>query len=383
VKTPGGAAREDPHGTVAAAPLKETALTPLHRELGAKLAPFAGFWMPIQYESITAEHRAVRESAGLFDISHMGEFAISGRGAAAFLDRMTVNDVAGLEPNQAHYSCMCLPSGGVVDDLVLYRLEDGYLMVVNASNVEKDFAWLSEHLSAGVTLENRSEETSLLALQGPRSEAILAPLASVELSGIDFYWKTDGAVAGIPALISRTGYTGEDGFELYFDRERSLEMWDALMEAGTAAGLAPAGLGARDTLRLEMKYALYGNDIDEGTDPLEAGLGWIVKLDKGEFLGREALRRVKAEGPHRRLVGFKLLERGFPRPHYPVLAGGERVGEVRSGTVSPTLGEGIGTCYLPVAHAQNGTRIEVEIRGRAVPAEVVPTPFYRGGSLRR
>lgn len=367
----------------AAVDLRETALTPLHRELGAKMAPFAGFWMPIQYESITAEHRAVRERAGLFDISHMGEFHVSGDGAAAFLDRMSVNDVRRLEPHQAQYSCMCLPEGGVIDDLVIYRMADGYMVVVNASNTEKDFAWLREHLLPGVSLEDRSEETSLLALQGPRAEAILGPLVDVDLAEVGFYRKADGMVAGIPAVISRTGYTGEDGFELYFERDRSLEMWNALFEAGRPEGLAPAGLGARDTLRLEMKYLLYGNDIDEETNALEAGLGWVVKLDKGDFIGREALRQARSEGLRRRLIGFQLRERGFPRSGYPVLLERNRVAEVRSGTVSPTLGVGIGTCYLPADRARNGTRIEIEIRGKPLPAEVVPTPFYGGGSLKR
>ena len=378
--------------TAEAAPgLTETALTPLHRELGARMVPFAGFCMPLQYRSVAEEHRAVRERAGLFDISHMGELHLRGRGAAAFLDRMTVNDVAGLKPRQAQYSCMCRPDGGIVDDLVIYRLdggegghlEGGFLVVVNASNVEKDLAWLEEHRPEGVVLEDRSDETALLSLQGPRAEAILAPLASVDLSRLRFYWKTDGAVAGIPAMVSRTGYTGEDGFEIYVDRASSVKLWRALTAAGEAEGLLPAGLGARDTLRLEMKYPLYGRDIDESANPVEAGLGWIVKLEKRDFIGREALRRIKAEGPRRRLVGFRLKERGFPRAGYPVLLDGSPAGEVRSGTVSPSLGEGIGTCYLPAGSGRVGTPIAIEIRGRRIPGEVASTPFYKGGSLKR
>ncbi|MFN2431997.1 MAG: glycine cleavage system aminomethyltransferase GcvT [Gemmatimonadota bacterium] len=372
------------HAGTGARPLKETGLVAVHRALDAKLVPFAGWLMPIQYDSITAEHRAVRASAGLFDISHMGELFVSGSGAAEFLDRMTVNDVSALDPGGAQYSCLCRPDGGILDDIVLYRLEDGFQVVVNASNAEKDREWLRAHLpQRGVRLEDRSEETSLLALQGPRAQEILAPLASVDLERIPFYGSAAGTVAGTPALIARTGYTGEDGFELYFARERSVPMWTALEAAGAPAGLRPAGLGARDTLRLEMKYALYGNDIDETTNPLEAGLGWIVKLDKRDFVGRDALRRGREQGAARRLVGFRLLERGFPRPGYPVLAGGERVAEVRSGTVSPCLNEGIGTCYVPTPLARRGTRLEVEIRGKPVPAVVAPTPFYTGGSLRR
>jgi aminomethyltransferase len=366
-----------------AADLRETPLTALHRELGAKLVPYAGFRMPVQYASISAEHHAVRERAGLFDISHMGEFHVSGPGATVFLDRMTVNDVAGLAVHQAHYSCLCRPDGGILDDIVLYRLEDGYLVVVNAANVAKDWAWLTGHASADVVLEDRSAETALLALQGPRAAAILAPLASLDVTAIRYYWKADGAVAGVPALISRTGYTGEDGFELYLPASGAARVWSALLASGTGLGLVPAGLGARDTLRLEMKYALYGNDIDETTNPLEAGLGWIVRLDGGDFVGREALARIRAEGPRRRLVGFRLADRAFPRPHYPIRLDGRPTGEeVRSGTVSPTLGYGIGTGYLPASVARKGTRFEVEIRGTPVAAEVVPTPFYRKGSVR-
>jgi aminomethyltransferase len=366
-----------------AAALKETPLTPLHRELGARLVPFAGYWMPVQYHSISEEHRTVREAAGLFDVSHMGEFRISGAGAAAFLDRVTVNDVAGLESGRAQYSCLCRPGGGILDDIVLYALGNAYLMVVNAANAEKDLAWLTEHAPPGVTVEDRSEETALLALQGPRAADVLAPLAGLDVRRLRYYHFAEGTVTGLPALISRTGYTGEDGFELYVGSEAAVPLWSALLEAGREHGLQPAGLGARDTLRLEMKYPLYGNDIDESTHPLEAGLGWIVRLEKGDFIGREALARVKAEGLRRKLVGFRLLERAFPRPHHPVWLEGAPTGEeVRSGTVSPTLGWPIGTCYLPAAAARRGTRFEVAIRGRRVAAEVVPTPFYRQGSVK-
>lgn len=371
-------------GVTAEASLRHTPLLPVHRELGAKLVPFAGFLMPVLYTSIAAEHRAVRERAGLFDISHMGEFHVMGPGAATFLDRVTVNRVADLEPGRAQYSCLCRPDGGILDDIVIYRLRDGFQVVVNASNVEKDLAWLRELLPPqGVALEDRSESTALLALQGPAAESILAPLVDVDLTTLRYYAAVEGTVGGVPALVARTGYTGEDGFELYVDAGRVVELWRTLADAGAGAGLLPAGLGARDTLRLEMAYPLYGNDIDEETNPLEAGLGWIVKLDKGDFIGAETLRRVKREGPRRRLVGFQLRERGFPRAGYPVLVDGGRDGVVRSGTVSPTLGEGIGTAYLPADRARPGTAVAVEVRGRALEAEVVRTPFYRGGSIRR
>jgi aminomethyltransferase len=363
--------------------LKRTALTGAHERLGARMVPYAGFLMPVQYESITEEHRAVRERAGLFDVSHMGEFVFSGPRALEDVQRVTVNDVGALEVDQAQYSALVDEDAGIVDDCVVCRLdEERFLMVVNAANIEKD----REHvrrITPDAELEDRSEAISLLALQGPRAEAILRTLTDLDLGSIDFYWKRDGAVAGVPAIVSRTGYTGEDGFELYVDRTASEEVWEALLEAGREHGLQPCGLGARDTLRLEMKYALYGNDIDETTNPYEAGLGWIVKLDKGDFAGRDALAAIRESGPDRRLVGFRVLERGFPRPGYTVTLEGEAVDDVRSGTMSPTLGYGIGTTYLPRGRSSVGTTLEIDIRGKRVPAEVVKTPFYAHGSLKR
>ncbi|HUP02224.1 MAG TPA: glycine cleavage system aminomethyltransferase GcvT [Gemmatimonadota bacterium] len=364
--------------------LKRTGFTEIHERLRAKLSPFAGFLMPIQYSSITNEHHAVRRAAGVFDISHMGEFVFEGRRACEALQRLTVNDVAALAVDQAQYSAMVGETGGILDDCVLYRLEtDRYMLVVNAANIARDWAHILAHLPhEGVDLRDESDTTSLLAVQGPRAAEVVGKVASVPLEGVSFYWKTDGEIAGVKAIISRTGYTGEDGFELYFAREHSRAVWHALTAAGAAFGLQPCGLGARDTLRLEMKYALYGNDIDETTNPYEAGLGWIVKLDKGDFIGRKALRAVAEEGPVRRLVGFRMSGRAIPRPRYPVVVGGRAVTEVRSGVMSPTLGYGIGTCYMPKGHTKSGNSLAVMIRDAEQAAEIVKTPFYTGGSLR-
>lgn len=350
------------------------------------MAPFAGFLMPIQYGSMTEEHHAVRRSVGMFDISHMGEFRFEGPRAGEALQRVTVNDVASLAVDQAQYSAIVAETGGILDDCVVYRLgEAEYMMVVNAANIDRDWAHVQAHLPAdGVTARDISDEISLLAVQGPRAAELLATLANVPLDGVEFYWKTDGEVAGVETIISRTGYTGEDGFELYFPRQHSRAVWEAIESAGHDYGLRPCGLGARDTLRLELKYTLYGNDIDETTNPYEAGLGWIVKPDKGDFVGRQALKTIADEGPERRLVGFRIAaERAIPRPGYPVTIEGEPVAEVRSGAMSPTLGYGIGTCYLPRGHTRAGSPLGIVIRGREIDAEVVKTPFYKNGSLKR
>ena len=365
--------------------LQRTPLYEAHVELGAKMVPFAGYSMPVQYATgIRREHEAVRTAAGLFDVSHMGEFLVTGPGAADYVAWITSNDPRALAVGDAQYSAMCHEDGGIIDDLLVYRLgEDRFRLVVNAANRAKDW----EHCTAeagrfDVRLEDESDGVALLALQGPRAEEILAPLCSDPVDSIGFYQFRQGHVAGAPCVISRTGYTGEDGFELYLPGARAAAVWNALLAAGEPAGLIPAGLGARDSLRLEMGYALYGNDLDDETSPLEAGLGWLVKLGKDEFIGREALARQKREGPARRLRGFRLLERGFPRPGYDVLLDGKVRGTVRSGTLSPTLGEGIGTVYLP-PEAGPGTEIAVRIRDSEVPAEVVAPPFYTGGSLRK
>jgi aminomethyltransferase len=367
-----------------AADLKRTGFTDIHERLGARMAPFAGFLMPIQYTSITEEHRAVRERAGIFDVSHMGEFIFAGPNALEAVQRVTVNDVSALSVDQAQYSAMVNEDGGIIDDCVVYRLDDSrYMMVVNASNIAKDWAHISRHLPSDVTLADESESTSLLAIQGPEASRVMAAVTDVPLEELEFYWKRDGSVASVPAIVSRTGYTGELGYELYFDREGSTAVWPALMEAGEGVGLLPCGLAARDTLRLEMRYALYGSDIDETVNPYEAALGWIVKLDKGDFVGRDRLKEIADTGPKRRLIGFRLVERGIPRTGYPVAVDGTEISEVRSGAMSTSLGYGIGTCYLPTEHAKAGTTLAVVIRGKEVAGEVVKPPFYGDGSLNR
>ncbi len=357
--------------------MKKTSLYDLHVAAGAKIVEFGGYLMPVQYRGIIDEHKKVRNSVGLFDVSHMGEFAFSGPEALAFVQKMTINDVSRLAVGQAQYSAMCYDHGGIVDDLIVYRDEDHYLMVVNAANLEKDWQWLLEHKMPGVELQNRSDDTALLALQGRNAEKTLQPLTDVDLSRIKFYWFAHGTVAGVPAMISRTGYTGEDGFEIAVAMEQGPKVWEALMESGRPFEIEPIGLGARDTLRMEMKYCLYGNDIDETTNPLEAGLGWITKLDKGDFIGAEALRRIKAEGVRRKLVGMELEDRNIARHGYPILRDGRQIGVVTSGTFSPSLNRPIAIGYVEVPFHEIGTEIIVQIRGREARGKVVKTPFYQ------
>jgi aminomethyltransferase len=367
--------------------LKRTPLYEEHVKLGAKIIPFAGFEMPVQYPAgVSAEHRAVREHAGLFDVSHMGEFTVAGERAGEFVDYVVANDISRREPGQATYCVMCNEDGGVVDDLLVYKFADRFRLVVNAANIDKDFDWVSrcreEFGGAGVELVNESDGVALLALQGPNSESILAPLTDLDLAALRYYRFAESRVAGEACLVSRTGYTGEDGFELYCEPDGAPKLWNALLEAG-GARLQPVGLGARDTLRLEAGLALYGNDIDDETTPLEAGLGWTVKLDKGDFVGRDVLLAQKEKGLQRKLCGFVLRERGFPRPGYEIRCGGTAVGTVRSGTVGPTVGQGIGTGYLPMERAEPGTEVEIVIRDKPCAAEVVKMPFYKEGSVKR
>jgi aminomethyltransferase len=367
--------------------LRRTPLYAEHVKLSAKIIPFAGFEMPVQYATgISSEHRWVREHAGLFDVSHMGEFKVAGDGALEFVNHVVANDVSRLETCRAQYTVMCQEDGGIIDDLLVYRFPDRVQLVVNAANIEKDFKWIQRCLAewggVGIELVDESDAIGLLALQGPESEAILEPLTDLDVSAIKYYRFAEGRVAGVACVVSRTGYTGEDGFELYSAAEAAARLWQGLMEAG-GERIKPIGLGARDTLRLEIGLALYGNDIDEETTPLEAGLGWTVKLDKGDFIGRAALVKQKEEGVGRKLCGFVLKQRGFPRPGYEIRCQGKPAGVVRSGTVGPSVGQGIGTGYLPTEWASPGTEIEIVIRDRAVPAEVVRTPFYKGGSVRR
>jgi aminomethyltransferase len=365
--------------------LQQTPLHERHVALGGKMVPFAGYDMPVQYPTgITAEHRAVREAAGLFDVSHMGEFELAGPDALALVQALTVNDAARIEVGQAQYSALCREDGGILDDLIVYRFYDRYMLVVNAANRAKDRAWVQQHAAGhDVAFADRSDETALLALQGPRAREILAPLTDTDLEGIGYYRFAEGEVAGVAGVLSGTGYTGEDGFELYLPADGAVAVWDALLEAGAGRGLIPTGLGARDSLRLEMGYALYGNDLDEEHTPLESGLGWITKLDRDPFVGRDALIAQKEAGVERRLVGLKLTERGFPRPGYAVRAGGRDVGVVTSGTMSPSLGEGIAMAYVPTALASAGTEVAVLIRDREVDAVVQRPPFYTEGSIRR
>lgn len=346
------------------------------------MVDFAGWRLPVQYTSVVDEHRAVRTAAGLFDVSHMGEVRVSGPGAESFVQGVTPNDVAGLEPGQAHYSALLTEEGTYVDDLLVYKLgSDELLLVVNAANAAEDYAHLDRRAPDGVVVEDVSASYALLALQGPRAAAILAPLTAADLDALGYYRFVEAEVAGAPVLLSRTGYTGEDGFELYVSPERSCELWRGLLDAGGRYGLVPAGLGARDTLRLEAGMALYGHEIDRETNPWEAGLGWTIKLKSGPFVGSDALRRLKKEGPRRRLVGVELETRGpVPRQGHPLLIGGEepvRVGEITSGTWSPTLEKGIGMAYVRIDRAEPGTELIMEVRGRKIPVVVRPLPFYR------
>ncbi|WP_019420520.1 glycine cleavage system aminomethyltransferase GcvT [Paenibacillus sp. OSY-SE] len=360
--------------------LKRTPIFPLYADYpGARCIDFGGWELPVQFSGIQKEHEAVRTQAGLFDVSHMGEFMVSGSSAEAFLQHVTTNDVTRLVDGRAQYSLLCNPNGGVVDDILIYRLAaNHYMLVVNASNIDKDFAWLQEHLPADVVLENKSDSTALLALQGPNAQAIAAHVTDAPLAELKpFQFVTDAAVCGVRALISRTGYTGEDGFELYVAAEDAPQVWTELMRAGEAHGLVPAGLGARDTLRFEAKLPLYGQEISADISPLEAGLGFFVKLDKGDFIGREALASQKADGPRRKLVGIEMIDKGIPRSHYPVLINENPVGEVTTGTQSPTLKRNLGLALIDAAYSELDTEVMVEIRGKQLKARVIKAPFYK------
>jgi len=365
--------------------LKKTPLYDAHVKHQGKLVPFAGYEMSVQYPTgITAEHQGVRTTAGLFDVCHMGEFVLKGPQALDLIQKITVNDASKLEVWQAQYSAMCLEHGGIIDDLLVYRGPDHYMLVVNASNKEKDLAWVLKQAEAfDVAVEDKSDETALLAIQGPRAAEIVQSLTETDLNQIGYYHFALGAVAGIEGVISRTGYTGEDGFELYIPVDGAMNLWNALMESGADKGIIPAGLGCRDSLRLEMGYALYGNDLDEEHTPLESGLGWITKLGKGDFFGRDVLVKQKEEGVSRRLVGFRLTEKGFPRHGYPITSGDEDVGVVTSGVVSPSLGVGVGMGYVPMELSGAGTEIGIRIRNKIIPAVVQRPPFYTEGSIRR
>jgi aminomethyltransferase len=360
--------------------MKTTALTETHEALGARMVPFAGYLMPVSYEGVNLEHETVRNALGVFDVSHMGEFLIEGPKALSLIQLVSSNDASKLSIGRAQYSCLPNKGGGIVDDLIIYRVkEEVYLLVVNASNIDKDWAHISGYnKEIGATMRNVSDAYSLLAIQGPKAVEAMQQLTSVTLSDIKFYHFVVGDFAGIPhVIISATGYTGSGGFEIYCRNEEVKQIWDRVLEAGAAYGIKPVGLAARDTLRLEMGYCLYGNDITEETSPIEAGLGWITKFDK-DFVNREALEKEKSAGPSRRLVGFQLTEKGIPRQGYPILdSHGRPVGQVTSGTMSPSLGKGIGMGYVPADLSIPGTHLQIGIRNKAIKAEVVKLPFYK------
>lgn len=366
--------------------MKRTPLAERHERLGAKMVDFAGWYMPVQYAGIMDEHRSVRTAAGLFDLGHMGQVDVSGPDAMAFLQYVASNDVTTLQPGQAHYSLLLNPNGGVIDDIIIYRRPsgEGYFVVINAANMDKDVNWIQQQREKrsdlDVTVRHISDQTGMIALQGPKAEEIVKGISSVDLSDQPYFSMRETTIAGIPCTAGRTGYTGEDGWEFYCPIDRTGELWDALMQAGEPHGLKPIGLGARDTLRLESRMPLYGNEMNDETTPYEAGLAWAVKLDKGDFIGRDALVKAREAGTTRRAVGFKMVERGgVPRSHYDVQVDGKNVGFVTSGTASPTLGENIGLAIVDKEYAGVGKPLDIIIRGKPVRAEQVKTPFYKRG----
>ncbi len=362
----------------AAPALKRTALNAAHRALGAKMVEFCGWDMPVEYSGITREHMAVRTAAGLFDVSHMGEIQIRGPQALALLQHVTSNDVSRLQDNQAQYSALMLSTGCAIDDCVVHRFAaDHYFICVNASNTDKDYEWIAQCDTWGVEVRNVSAHYSQIALQGPKALGIMSRLADSDPGDLKYYWFRRARCAGVEGILARTGYTGEDGFEFYFPPDASAELWNTLLDAGRAEGLIPCGLGARNTLRLEAGFALYGHELDEQTTLLEANLGWIAKLDKGEFLGREVLARQRAQGMPKKLIGFEMLDRAPARDGYAICIHGKPVGKVTSGSPAPFLKKNIGMAFVPPADAVAGREIQVEIRGRLAPARIVPLPFYK------
>lgn len=359
--------------------MKNTALTHIHQALGAKMVPFAGYNMPVQYEGVNIEHETVRNALGVFDVSHMGEFLVTGKNALDLIQKVCSNDVSKLVDGKAQYNYFPNETGGVVDDLIVYRFnEEKYMLVVNASNIDKDWAWINKHNTVGAELRNLSDDYSLLAIQGPKAAEAMQSLTSVDLKTIPFYSFQVADFAGIEhVIISATGYTGSGGFEIYCKNNEVEQVWNKVLEAGAAFGIKPIGLAARDTLRLEMGYCLYGNDINDTTSPLEAGLGWVTKFTKG-FINSENLKKEKEAGLKRKLVAFELNERGIPRHDYEIVdANGNAIGIVTSGTMSPSLNKGIGLGYVPVEFAEPGSTIYIQIRKNAIPATVVKLPFYK------
>lgn len=356
---------------------KKIPLNDLHEKLGGKMVPFAGYWMPVRYSSDIEEHMTVRKAVGVFDVSHMGEFKIEGPAALDLIQRVTSNDASKLVSGQAQYSCLPNDAGGIVDDLIVYKIKDeDYLLVVNASNIEKDWNWIARHNTGGAAMKNISDETCLFAVQGPHAKAVVQKLTAVDLSAIAYYHFAVGTVAGVSnVIISNTGYTGAGGFELYVNQSHAEPLWHALFDAGKEEGIKPIGLGARDTLRLEMGFCLYGNDIDDTTSPLEAGLGWITKFTK-PFTNAVRLAAQKEAGVQRKLVGFKMIDKGIPRHDYPIVdAAGQTIGKVTSGTQSPMLGVGVGLGYVAMPFSKVGSEIFISVRGKALKAVVTKTPF--------
>jgi len=360
--------------------MKNTALSNIHEKLGAKMVPFAGYNMPVSYEGVNAEHETVRNNVGVFDVSHMGEFLITGPKALDLIQKVCSNDVSRIVDEQAQYNCLPNETGGIVDDLIVYKFEDGkYLLVVNASNIDKDWDWISKHNTMGAEMRNLSDDYSLLAIQGPKAVEAMQSLTSEDLSAIKFYHFKVADFAGIEhVIISATGYTGSGGFEIYCKNSEVEQVWNQVMEAGKDYGIKPIGLAARDTLRLEMGFCLYGNDINDTTSPLEAGLGWITKFTK-DFINSENLKKQKEEGVKRKLIGFELNERGIPRHDYEIVdKDGKNIGIVTSGTMAPSLNKGIGMGYVTTGNSALGTEIFIQIRNKPVAATVVKTPFYKG-----
>jgi len=360
--------------------MKNTALTHIHEKLGAKMVPFAGYNMPVQYEGINIEHETVRKGVGVFDVSHMGEFLIEGENALALIQKVTSNDASKLSIGDAQYSCLPNNTGGIVDDLIVYRVkEHTYLLVVNASNIEKDWDWISSHNAVNAEMKNISENYSLLAIQGPKAVEAMQSLTSIDLSAIKFYSFKVADFAGVEhVIISATGYTGSGGFEIYCKNNEVEKVWDAVFEAGKSFGIKPIGLAARDTLRLEMGFCLYGNDINDTTSPIEAGLGWITKFTK-DFVNAEALKKQKELGVRKKLVGFKMVDKGIPRHDYKIVdVTGTPIGTVTSGTMSPTLKEAIGMGYVTIENSKLGSEIYIQVRNKNLKAAVVKLPFYKG-----
>jgi aminomethyltransferase len=359
--------------------MKNTALTEVHTKIGAKMVPFAGYNMPVQYTGINAEHDTVRKAVGVFDVSHMGEFIVKGENALDLIQRVTSNDASKLYDGKVQYSCLPNEDGGIVDDLLVYRIDDKtYMLVVNASNIDKDWDWISKYNTEGVDMKNISDRTSLLAIQGPKAADALQSLTDIDLASMEYYTFKKGKFAGINnVIVSATGYTGAGGFEIYFDNEHAEFIWAEVFKAGEPFGIKPIGLAARDTLRLEMGFCLYGNDIDDTTSPLEAGLGWVTKFSKA-FTNSEALQQQKQAGVERKLIGFEMIDRGIPRHDYLIVdAEGNTIGKVTSGTQSPSLQKAIGLGYVKNEFAKEGSEIYISIRDAKVKAKVVKPPFYK------